>query len=326
MGVGLAQGALDEALAYAKERQAPSASRSRSSRRSRPRSPTSRPRSRPRACSPTRRRSEKDAGKNFTLTAAQAKLKTGVGGVRSGPAGNRAVIRFAGDSGDGMQLVGGRFTAATAQVGNDLSTLPGLPGRDPRARRHAARRLRLPDPLRLARHPHPGRPPQHAGRDEPGGAESQPRRARGGRHADRQRGRLHRQQPAQGRLRGEPARGRHARRLPGLPRADDDDHDPRDRGDRGPQGGRGAADQERLRPRADLLDVRAAGRGDDLLAGGEIRQECRRSATPTSPPSKPATTSARRPRSRRPRSRSSRRRWRPASTATSTAPRRWRWA
>lgn len=37
------------------------------------------------------------------------------------------IIRFAGDSGDGMQVVGDRFTAATAQVGNDLSTLPDFP-------------------------------------------------------------------------------------------------------------------------------------------------------------------------------------------------------
>ncbi len=39
----------------------------------------------------------------------------------------RVIVRFAGDSGDGMQLVGGRFTAATAQTGNDLSTLPDFP-------------------------------------------------------------------------------------------------------------------------------------------------------------------------------------------------------
>jgi 2-oxoglutarate ferredoxin oxidoreductase subunit alpha len=39
----------------------------------------------------------------------------------------RVVVRFAGDSGDGMQLVGARFTAATAHVGNDLSTLPDFP-------------------------------------------------------------------------------------------------------------------------------------------------------------------------------------------------------
>ncbi len=39
----------------------------------------------------------------------------------------RVIVRFAGDSGDGMQLVGDRFTAATAHVGNDLSTLPDFP-------------------------------------------------------------------------------------------------------------------------------------------------------------------------------------------------------
>lgn len=39
----------------------------------------------------------------------------------------RVVVRFAGDSGDGMQLAGSRFTAATALVGNDLATLPDFP-------------------------------------------------------------------------------------------------------------------------------------------------------------------------------------------------------
>ena len=37
------------------------------------------------------------------------------------------MIRFAGDSGDGMQLTGTRFTETTAIVGNDLSTLPDYP-------------------------------------------------------------------------------------------------------------------------------------------------------------------------------------------------------
>ncbi|MFJ5116086.1 2-oxoglutarate ferredoxin oxidoreductase subunit alpha, partial [Streptomyces sp. NPDC088551] len=40
---------------------------------------------------------------------------------------NRVVIRFAGDSGDGMQLTGDRFTSETASFGNDLSTLPNFP-------------------------------------------------------------------------------------------------------------------------------------------------------------------------------------------------------
>jgi 2-oxoglutarate ferredoxin oxidoreductase subunit alpha len=40
---------------------------------------------------------------------------------------DRVVIRFAGDSGDGMQLTGDRFTNASAIFGNDLSTLPDFP-------------------------------------------------------------------------------------------------------------------------------------------------------------------------------------------------------
>src|SRR5690349_714695 len=39
----------------------------------------------------------------------------------------QVVIRFAGDSGDGMQLTGDRFTAQTAALGNDLATLPNFP-------------------------------------------------------------------------------------------------------------------------------------------------------------------------------------------------------
>src|SRR5437660_9916865 len=37
------------------------------------------------------------------------------------------VIRFAGDSGDGMQLTGGQFATETAILGNDLSTFPDFP-------------------------------------------------------------------------------------------------------------------------------------------------------------------------------------------------------
>ena len=37
------------------------------------------------------------------------------------------VVRFAGDSGDGMQLTGSNFTEATAIYGNDLATFPDFP-------------------------------------------------------------------------------------------------------------------------------------------------------------------------------------------------------
>jgi 2-oxoglutarate ferredoxin oxidoreductase subunit alpha len=40
---------------------------------------------------------------------------------------DRVIIRFAGDSGDGMQLTGDRFTSVSAGFGNDLSTMPDYP-------------------------------------------------------------------------------------------------------------------------------------------------------------------------------------------------------
>ncbi|MBI3106338.1 MAG: 2-oxoglutarate ferredoxin oxidoreductase subunit alpha, partial [Candidatus Rokubacteria bacterium] len=39
----------------------------------------------------------------------------------------RAVIRFAGDSGDGMQVTGEQFTTEAAWAGNDIATLPNYP-------------------------------------------------------------------------------------------------------------------------------------------------------------------------------------------------------
>jgi 2-oxoglutarate ferredoxin oxidoreductase subunit alpha len=53
-----------------------------------------------------------------------AALKSGRGERR---ALESAVVRFAGDSGDGMQLTGGRFTVETAMAGNDLATFPDFP-------------------------------------------------------------------------------------------------------------------------------------------------------------------------------------------------------
>ena len=47
-------------------------------------------------------------------------------GVKPRPS-HVVVVRFAGDSGDGMQLTGDRFTSVSASFGNDLSTLPEFP-------------------------------------------------------------------------------------------------------------------------------------------------------------------------------------------------------
>src|SRR3954467_11441892 len=40
---------------------------------------------------------------------------------------DRVTIRFAGDSGDGMQLTGSQFTKTSAVFGNDISTVPDIP-------------------------------------------------------------------------------------------------------------------------------------------------------------------------------------------------------
>ncbi|KUR71314.1 2-oxoglutarate ferredoxin oxidoreductase subunit alpha [Novosphingobium fuchskuhlense] len=49
------------------------------------------------------------------------------GGSDNAPAPEAVVVRFAGDSGDGMQLTGGQFTLSTALAGNDLATFPDFP-------------------------------------------------------------------------------------------------------------------------------------------------------------------------------------------------------
>lgn len=56
-------------------------------------------------------------GNNVTETATESTI----------PAVDRVIIRFAGDSGDGMQLTGDRFTSASAMHGNDLATFPDYP-------------------------------------------------------------------------------------------------------------------------------------------------------------------------------------------------------
>jgi 2-oxoglutarate ferredoxin oxidoreductase subunit alpha len=63
---------------------------------------------------------------NDDVSATAAHAATG-GLVKSVVALDRVVIRLAGDSGDGMQLTGNRFTSETASFGNDLSTLPNFP-------------------------------------------------------------------------------------------------------------------------------------------------------------------------------------------------------
>ncbi|WP_188236141.1 2-oxoacid:acceptor oxidoreductase subunit alpha [Sphingopyxis sp. LK2115] len=48
-------------------------------------------------------------------------------GARQSPLSDAVVVRFAGDSGDGMQLTGGQFTLSSALAGNDFATFPDFP-------------------------------------------------------------------------------------------------------------------------------------------------------------------------------------------------------
>ena len=64
-------------------------------------------------------------------------------------------IRFAGDSGDGMQLAGTQFTDTSALVGNDISTLPDFPAeiRAPPARWPASAGSRFTSPAPTSSRP-----------------------------------------------------------------------------------------------------------------------------------------------------------------------------
>ena len=63
---------------------------------------------------------------------------------------DRVTIRFAGDSGDGMQLTGTQFTRTAAVFGNDISTFPDYPAEIRAPAGSLPGRLGLPDQL-LAR-------------------------------------------------------------------------------------------------------------------------------------------------------------------------------
>ena len=235
-------------------------------------------------------------------------------------------MRFAGDSGDGMQLTGSRFTEATAVMGNDLATLPDFPAEisAPAGTPHGVSAFQIHFASRDILTP--GDNPNVLVAMNPAALITNLSDAGEGRHGGGERGRLHQAQPAQGRLRGRPAGGRHARELSALPGAHDEHDGARHRGDRGRDLARRRPLQEPLRARPGVLALRPAHRAHHRVDREEVRRARRRSRRPTSPPSARATTSARPPSCSPSPTRSTPRPRRPAATATSTAPPRCRWA
>ena len=86
------------------------------------------------------------------------------------------VVRFAGDSGDGMQLTGGQFTLSTALAGNDLATFPDFPAeiRAPQGTTFGVSAFQIN--FGSAAIETAGDAARRADRDEPGGAEDERRR------------------------------------------------------------------------------------------------------------------------------------------------------
>ncbi|GAA3007553.1 hypothetical protein GCM10020229_19130 [Kitasatospora albolonga] len=115
---------------------------------------------------------------------------------------DRVIIRFAGDSGDGMQLTGDRFTSETASFGNDLSTLPDFPAeiRAPAGTLPGVSSFQL----HFADHDilTPGRRAQRAGGDEPRRPEANLADTAARCRDHRQHRRVHQAGAGQGRLRG----------------------------------------------------------------------------------------------------------------------------
>ena len=137
---------------------------------------------------------------------------------------DRVVIRFAGDSGDGMQLTGDRFTSETAALGNDLSTLPNFPAeiRAPQGTLPGVSGFQL----HFADHDvlTPGDAPDVLVAMNPAALKANLRDLPARRDDHRQHRRVLEAQPRQGRLRRQPARGRQPRVLARPPGRPDLDH------------------------------------------------------------------------------------------------------
>ena len=188
---------------------------------------------------------------------------------------DRVTIRFAGDSGDGMQLTGTQFTRNAAAFGNDISTLPRLPGRDPRPGRARCPGVSGFQLSFSSTEIHtPGDAPDVLVAMNPAALKANLGELPRGRRADRQRGRLHRPEPEEGRLRRQPADRRLAQAVERVQGAGLDAQQPGARRAR-PDQQAGRPDQELLRARADVLALRARHGRDAPLDRREVLEAAR---------------------------------------------------
>ena len=180
-------------------------------------------------------------------------------------------------------------------IGNDLATLPDFPAeiRAPAGTLHGVSAFQIHFASRDILTP--GDYPNVLVAMNPAALKTNLEAVETRRHGDRQRGRVHRQQPEESRLRVEPARRRFARRLPGLSRADEEHHGARHRANRRRHNPRRRARKEPFRARPRVVALRPAHQGDCRLDRGQVLGASHRCAMRTWQPSGPATTSARRP-------------------------------
>ena len=190
------------------------------------------------------------------------------------PPPEAVVVRFAGDSGDGMQLTGGQFTLSTALAGNDLATFPDFPAeiRAPQGTTFGVSAFQInfgSTAIETA-----GDQPDVLIAMNPAALKVNADAASRRRADHRRRRRVHGAQPRQGRLRAEPARGRQPRQVAGRPLQ----HlaaDARCREAVRPRQQGSAALQEHVDAGPRAVDVRPRPAADRRLAQDQVRQGAR---------------------------------------------------
>ena len=235
---------------------------------------------------------------------------------------DQVIVRFAGDSGDGMQLTGDRFTTSSALLGNDLSTFPDFPAeiRAPAGTLNgvSAFQVHISDHDILT----PGDSPNVLVAMNPAALKANIDLMAKGTMLIVNSDAFEERNLAKAGYDDEPADRRLARRLHGL-RGPHDLHHPGGLQGGGRQAPRRRALQELLRPRAWSAGSTPGPSTRPSSGSPSASAPSPRWPRPTPGPSGPATTSARRPSSSSPTTRSARPPSSRASTSRSRATRPW---